>query len=76
MMPTVMTMSGLNAFISEMPAALMAVSSELSPRLPNVMSDASRMDSGKAWGMRIRLMYQKNLPSTSMERPLPISVST
>ena len=32
----------------EMPAALMAVSSELSPRLPNVISEERRMASGKA----------------------------
>ena len=62
--------------ISEMPAALMAVSSELSPRLPKAMSEESRMASGNACGMSIRPMYQKNCASTSRVRPLPISSST
>jgi len=39
------TMSGLKACISEMPAALMAVSSELSPRFPKTISELSRMAS-------------------------------
>ena len=63
-------------FISEMPAALMAVSSELSPRLPKVMSDDRRMARGKACGMSIRPIYQKNWASTSSVRPLPMSSST
>ena len=43
-----MTMSERMACMSDMPAALMAVSSELSPRLPKVMSDDSSMARGKA----------------------------
>ena len=43
-------MSGRNVCISEMPEALMAVNSELSPRLPKVMSDDSRMAKGSAVG--------------------------
>ena len=42
------TIRGLNACISEMPAALIAVSSELSPRLPNTISELSRIASGRA----------------------------
>ena len=60
---------------SEMPAALMAVSSDDSPRLPYVMSEDSRMASGKAWGTSISAMYQKNWASTSIVRPLPIRSS-
>ena len=43
-----MTISERMACNNEMPAALIAVNSELSPRLPNVISDDSRMASGKA----------------------------
>ena len=60
MMMTVMTISERKACISEMPAALMAVSSELSPRLPNVMSEDRRIANGRACGTSIRPMYQKN----------------
>ena len=59
-----------------MPAALMAVSSELSPRLPKVMSEDSSIANGKACGISIRPIYQKNCASISSERPLPISSST
>ena len=54
------TISERIACNSEMPAALMAVNSELSPRLPKAMSDDSRMARGKACGMSIKPMYQKN----------------
>ncbi|CUO76656.1 Uncharacterised protein [Segatella copri] len=60
MMMMVMTMSERKACISEMPAALMAVSSVLSPRLPNVMSEDRRIAKGRACGTSIRPMYQKN----------------
>ena len=71
-----MTMSERMACNSEMPAALMAVSSELSPRLPKVISDDSRMASGKACGMSMMPIYQKNCASTSIDKPLPTSSST
>ena len=41
-------MSDLKACINEIPAALMAVSSLLSPKLPNVINDESKMASGNA----------------------------
>ena len=69
-------MSGRKVCISEMPAALMAVSSELSPRLPKVISADSRMANGKACGISIRPIYQKNLAMISSDSPLPISSST
>ena len=75
MMMTVMMMSERKACISEMPAALMAVSSELSPRLPNVISEESRMASGRACGTSIKPMYQKNCAITSIEIPLPMRSS-
>ena len=68
-------MSERNACISEMPAALMAVSSELSPKFPNVMSEDRRIANGKACGINIKLIYQKNCANTSMARPLPINSS-
>ena len=69
-------MRGLNACISDMPAALMAVSSQLSPKLPKVISEDSHMANGRACGMRKRPIYQKNWASTSIDSPLPISSST
>ena len=75
MMMKVMTMSDRNACINEMPAALMAVSSELSPRFPNVMSEARSMANGKACGTSMSPMYQKNCAMTSIVRPLPIKSS-
>ena len=53
----------------------MAVSSELSPRLPKVMSDESRMARGNACGTSISIMYQKNCAITSMDSPFPMSSS-
>ena len=75
MTTTVMKIRERKVCINEMPAALMAVSSELSPRFPNVMREERRMAKGKACGTSIRLMYQKNWASTSIERPLPMSSS-
>ena len=43
-----MTMSDLKACISDTPAALMAVSSELSPRLPKAISVDRRIANGRA----------------------------
>ena len=37
----------------EIPAALMAVNSELSPKFPKAISELSRMARGKAWGISI-----------------------
>ena len=70
-----MTMSDRKDCMSEMPEALMAVSSLLSPRLPNVMSDESRIARGSACGTSMSAMYQKNCAMTSMVRPLPMSSS-
>ena len=71
-----MTINGRNVCISEIPAALMAVSSELSPKLPKAISDESKIARGKAWGISISPMYQKNCAITSSDSPLPISSST
>ena len=75
-MSTTNTINPLRLFSSDIPAALMAVSSLLSPRLPIVMREERRTASGKACGTSISPMYQKNLPSTSNDSPLPISSST
>ena len=74
-MNTDSTISERKDCMSDMPAALMAVSSELSPRFPYVMSEDSSMARGKACGTSIRLMYQKNCANISIERPFPISSS-
>ena len=70
-----MTINDLNDCISEMPEALIAVSSLLSPRLPNVISEDSKMASGRAWGTIINPKYQKNWARISIERPFPINSS-
>ena len=70
------TTSGLKACISEMPAALMAVSSLLSPRFPKAMSEESSIARGKAWGISISPMYQKNCAITSTVSPFPMKSST
>ena len=71
----VMKMSERNACINEMPAALIAVSSELSPRFPKVMSEDKRIASGRACGTRVSPMYQKNCASTSTDNPFPMRSS-
>ena len=70
------TISGRNACINDMPAALMAVSSLLSPRFPKAISDDSNIASGKACGISIRPIYQKNCAITSMVSPFPMRSST
>ena len=59
-MVMVMTVSERMACLSEIPAALIAVNSELSPRLPKVMSEDSRMANGNACGISMIPIYQKN----------------
>ena len=49
-MSTMRMMSGRMMRSSDIPALFMAVSSKCSPRLPNVISDASRTASGSAVG--------------------------
>ena len=61
---------------SDIPAALIAVSSELSPRFPKVMSDERRIAKGRACGTSMRLIYQKNCANTSIVSPLPMRSST
>ncbi len=48
------TINGRIDLISDMPEAFMAVSSNRSPRFPNVISDASSMASGNAIGTIVR----------------------
>ncbi len=50
-MPAISTMSGRIHFINDTPEAFMAVSSNRSPRFPNVISEASSMASGSAIGI-------------------------
>ena len=70
------TTNELNVRVSEIPADLMAVNSELSPRFPKVISEESNMAKGKACGTITRAIHQKNCASTSIVRPLPTSSST
>ena len=59
-----------------MPAALIAVNSLLSPKLPKVISDDKSIANGNACGTSINPMYQKNCAMTSIDKPLPMSSST
>ncbi len=74
-MPIIKTISGRIILRSDTPTVFIARSSSLSPMLPKLMSDASKMASGIACGMSDKAMYQKNLANTSMVNPLPISSS-
>ena len=65
-------MRGVRMRTRGMPAAFMLSSSKRSPRLPNEIRLASRTARGIDMGMSVRLLYQKNLPSRSMESPLPM----
>ena len=71
----VITISERKDCIKEIPAALIAVSSLLSPKLPNVINEDSKIANGKACGTSINPIYQKNFAMTSMESPLPINSS-
>ena len=55
----------------EMPAAFMAVSSKFSPILPKVISDASKIASGKANGTNEKVEYMKNSARTDQSTPFP-----
>ena len=71
-----MTISGRKVCIREIPAALMAVNSLLSPKFPKVIKEDSRMARGNAWGISISHMYHRNWAITSSVRPFPIRSST
>ena len=60
MMITVVIIKDRKACISEIPAALMAVSSELSPIFPKEINEDNKMAKGRAWGTNIKPIYQKN----------------
>ena len=62
-----MRISDLNACISDVPEALIAVSSELSPKFPNVINDERRIANGNACGTSISPIYQKNCAIISIE---------
>ena len=55
-MSITITMSERKDCIKDIPAALIAVNSQLSPKFPNVISDERSMASGKAWGISINPM--------------------
>ena len=56
---------------NEIPEDLIATSSKLSPRLPNVMIEDIRMAIGIASVSREALAYQRNLPIVIRSRSLP-----
>jgi hypothetical protein len=58
-----------------MPADLIAVNSELSPKFPNVMIAANKIPSGNAMGTRVVDNNPMNLLMVMTSRPLPINSS-
>ena len=60
---------------NEMPEALIATSSKLSPRLPNVMSEESRIARGSASGIRTAPWYQINSRMIEAPNPFPTKSS-
>lgn len=61
--------------MSEIPADLMATNSKLSPRLPNVISEESKTDKGKASGINTALWYQINFKIVAASSPFPTKSS-
>ena len=55
----------------EIPADLMATSSNLSPRFPKVIIDESKTASGNANGTRVAETYPINFPMVKKSKPLP-----
>ena len=55
----------------EIPEDLMATNSKLSPRLPNVIIEESKIAIGIASISRVALMYQMNFPIVQKSSPLP-----
>ena len=74
-MNTEITMSERNDCKSEMPAALIAVSSLVSPKFPKLISADNKIARGRDCGTSIKPMYQKNWANISIESPLPIKSS-
>lgn len=72
----VITIKERKACNNDIPAALIAVSSELSPKFPNVIKEERRIARGKACGTIINPMYQKNCARAVIGIPLPIRSST
>jgi hypothetical protein len=70
------TIKGLIIRCNEIPEDFSAESSLNSPILPNVMSEARRMASGKAVGTKVREKWKISSASILNSRPLPASSST
>lgn len=67
---------GIIILMSGIPAAFIASSSSRSPKLPNVMSDASSMASGRASLTRVMEQSEKNCIIMVISSPLPTNSST
>ena len=70
-----MNMIGAIIRKSDMPDDLNASSSRFSARLPNVIKEASRTESGKASGTSVAVVYKRNSAITLNSSPFPISSS-
>ena len=69
------TVMGTSTRVSEMPDALMAVSSKCSPMSPRVIMELRRVASGMASGSTWQLPHMRNSRITLNSRPLPTSSS-
>lgn len=58
-----------------MPDDLMATSSKVSPRFPNVIKEDNKTDNGNARGISVALRYNMNLKMVDVSTPLPTKSS-
>src|SRR5690606_38896816 len=63
------------AFLIEIPAAFIAVSSELSPKLPKVIIEERSMAKGRAMETLVAEAYHKSCKITYQSKPFPIRSS-
>jgi len=69
------TSKGLMKRSKEIPADLIATNSKLSPRLPNVMIDEIKIESGNAKGIAVAVTYAVSLSKLENSNPLPTKSS-
>ena len=69
--PIIKIVSGCMMRNNEMPADFIAVSSNFSPKLPNVIKEANKIDNGNANGTTDATAYTKNSANTCSSTPFP-----
>ena len=61
---------------NDIPEDFIATNSNLSPILPKVIMDDSKMDMGNAYGTSVTLAYKTNLDTVNKSSPFPTRSST